>query len=172
MFRPTINNTPLTSQMANSYFQNIYGDNFNSDVTFVSTLRALVANRIKDDERVVLKFRNSSFDKDTIEGASDRNVLNAVCNPTNYENGTIIVHNFRGNAQGNLASFKVVERGFTSEYSGFERIVKVTEFFRKTFYSLCFVNPNTKHVVIFIDNLNIRRMHYLQCAIFAFMLVF
>lgn len=169
MFRPTINNTPLTSQMANSYFQNIYGDNFNSDVTFVSTLRALVANRIKDDERVVLKFRNSSFDKDTIEGASDRNVLNAVCNPTNYENGTIIVHNFRGNAQGNSASFKVVERGFTSEYSGFERIVKVTEFFRKTFYSLCFVNPNTKQVVIFIDNLNIRRMHYLQCAIFAFM---
>ncbi len=169
MFRPTINNTPLTSPMANSYFRNISGDSFHSDVTFVSTLRALVANRIKDDERVSLTFRNSSFDKDTIEGASDRNVLNAVCNPTNYSDGTIIVHSFTGNAQGNLASFKVMERGFTSTYNGFERIIKVTEFFRKTFYSLCYVNPNTKQVVIFVDNLNVRRMHYLQCAIFAFM---
>ena len=46
---------------------------------------------------------------------------------------------------------------------------KVTDFFRKTFYSMCFVNPKKKQVVIFVDSLNTRKMHYLQCAIFAFL---
>ena len=71
--------------------------------------------------------------------------------PRDYGEGSIIIHSFEGNASDNLASFKIIESKFASHNSGFERIVKVTEFFRKTFYSLCYVNPAERKVVIFVD---------------------
>lgn len=169
MFRPTINSTPLTSQTANTFFRNIGGESFHNDVTFISTLRALVASRVSEGESVFVAFRNTSYSKNTIEDNPSHAVLNAMYDPRDYGEGSIIIHSFEGNASDNLASFKIIEREFASHNSGFERIVKVTEFFRKTFYSLCYVNPAERKGVIFVDHLNIRRMHYLQCAIFAFL---
>ena len=169
MFRPTITTTPLVTQTANTYFANIRGENFNHDVTFISTLRALVSPRISDGESVSLYFRGTSFDKETVERNPDGAVLDAMYNSRQYEDGSIVIHNLSGNAQGNLACLKLIEKSFTTNNSRYERIVKVTEFFKKTFYALCYVNPTNKKVVIFVDNLNIRRMHYLQCSIFAFL---
>lgn len=169
MFRPTISSTPLTLQMANTFFKNIGGEAFHNDVTFISTLRALVASRVNEGESVFVAFRNTSYPKSAIEGNTDRYVVDAIYNSHDYGEGSIIIHSFTGSASDNLAAFRVIERAFTSRNSGFERIVKVTEFFRKTFYSLCYVNPAERKVAIFVDNLNIRRMHYLQCSIFAFL---
>lgn len=169
MFRPTINSTPLTSQTAHTFFRNIGGESYHNDVTFISTLRALVASRINEGESVSVAFRNTSYSKSTIEDNPGNAVVNAIYNPYDYGDGSIVIHSFEGNASDNFAAFKVIEREFTSNNRGFERIEKVTKFFRKTFYSLCYVNPDDRKVVIFIDKLNIRRMHYLQCAIFAFL---
>lgn len=169
MFRPTINSTPLTSQTANTFFRNIGGESFHNDVTFISTLRALVASRVSEGESVFVAFRNTSYSKNTIEDNPSNDVINGIYDPRDYRDGNIIIHSFEGNASDNLAAFKIIEKEFTLNNSGFERIVKVTEFFRKTFYSLCYVNPAQRKVVIFVDHLNIRRMHYLQCAIFAFL---
>ena len=169
MFRPTINSTPLTSQTAHIFFRNIGGESYHNDVTFISTLRALVASRINEGESVSVAFRNTSYSKSTIEDNPGNAVVNAIYNPYDYGDGSIVIHSFEGNASDNFAAFKVIEREFTSNNRGFERIEKVTEFFRKTFYSLCYVNPDDRKVVIFIDKMNIRRMHYLQCAIFAFL---
>lgn len=169
MFRPTITTTPLVTPTASAYFSNIKGEDFNNDITFLSTLRALVSPRIADGESVFLYFRNTSYDKGTVEGNPEKAVLDALYNPRQYGDGSIIIHSLSGNAQGNLACLRLIEKSFTSNNSHYERIVKVTEFFKKTFYALCYVNPTNKKVVIFVDNLNVRRMHYLQCAIFAFL---
>ena len=169
MFRPTITTTPLVTPTANTYFANIKGESFNHDITFISTLRALVSPRIADGESVSLYFRGTSYDKKTVENNPERAVLDAMYNSRQYEDGSIVIHNLSGDAQGNLACLRLIEKGFTTNNSRYERIVKVTEFFKKTFCSLCYVNPTNKKVVIFVDNLNIRRMHYLQCAIFAFL---
>ena len=169
MFRPIITTTPLVTPAANTYFANVRGESFNNDITFLSTLRALVKPRIADGESVLLYFRGTSYDEGIVERNSDGAVLDAMYNPRQYNEGSIVIHNLSGNAQGNLACLKLIERGFTLRNSCYERIVKVTEFFKKTFYSVCYVDPTNKKVVIFVDNLNIRRMHYLQCAIFAFL---
>ena len=42
-------------------------------------------------------------------------------------------------------------------------------FFRKAFKVLCYINPETRNVSIFVDNLDTTHMHYLQCGIFSFM---
>ena len=103
MFRPTINSTPLTSQTANTFFRNIGGDSFHNDVTFISTLRALVASRVNEGESVFVAFRNTSYSKSTIEDNPGSAVVNAMYNPREYRDGSIIIHSFEGNASDNLA---------------------------------------------------------------------
>ena len=52
MFRQTIALTPLTTDAANSYFSNITGDKWDNDNSFLATLRALVAPRIKEEDSI------------------------------------------------------------------------------------------------------------------------
>ena len=66
MFKTSITATPLTTDAANSYFQNITGDKFGNDDSFLATLRALVAPRIKDEESIHLIFGSSSYDTNAI----------------------------------------------------------------------------------------------------------
>ncbi len=62
MFKTSITSTPFTSEAANSFFQNITGSYFGNDCSFLSTLRALVAPRIKEDESVYLTFGSTNYD--------------------------------------------------------------------------------------------------------------
>ena len=110
MFRPTINSTPLTSQTAHTFFRNIGGESYHNDVTFISTLRALVASRINEGESVSVAFRNTSYSKNTIEDNPGNTVINAIYNPHDYGDGSIVIHSFEGNASDNFAAFKVIER--------------------------------------------------------------
>lgn len=52
MFKTSISSTPFTTEAANSYFANITGGAFGNDCSFLATLRALVAPRIKEGESV------------------------------------------------------------------------------------------------------------------------
>lgn len=57
MFKSIITTTPFTSDIANNFFQNIYGDNFQRDYSFLATLRALVAPRMKESDCLHLEFQ-------------------------------------------------------------------------------------------------------------------
>ena len=52
MFPNVISDTPLTQRGANEYFSNIAGMNWYGDVTMVTTLRALLAERMKEGDRI------------------------------------------------------------------------------------------------------------------------
>ena len=56
MFRQTISNTVFSGDAAGALISNIYGDYYNGDVTFLSTLRALVFPRIPKDNGLRLVF--------------------------------------------------------------------------------------------------------------------
>lgn len=169
MFKAIINSTPLTSDIANDFF-NIYGSAFNEDISFIATLRALVAPRMQEGESLYFRLSRSSYSAGEIASVPVDRAIRAICDTRHMEGSTIRVHHFEGrNQDDNYASLELIKSSFTSTYEGWSKLDKVTEFFRKTFRVLCFVNPERKQAVIFTDTLDIRKFHYLQCSIFAFL---
>ena len=170
MFKQVIRSTQLTTDAANSFFQHINGDSFQQDVSFISTLRALVAPRMKEGESITLSFFQSNYSASHLGNFSARNAVRDVCDLDYCDPGRIIIHNFNHTSQdSNFAWMELMKSTFTSVYTDWHRLEKVTEFFKKRFYALCFINPEKKSVVVFADSLDIRNMHYLQCSIFAFL---
>lgn len=172
MFRSVIDSTPFTTDAANSYFTNIVGDSFSRDVTFLSTLRALVAPRIENGDRINLAFSSTSYEVNTVRSNPAHAVIDAICSDVirREEHGRIQIHNFSSsNQDDNYCCLELIKSDFENRYNGWHRLNKVTDFYRKSFYVLCFINPDIKSVYLFVDNLNVKKMHYLQCSIFAFL---
>lgn len=170
MFKQVIRSTQLTTDAANSFFQHICGESFQQDVSFISTLRALVAPRMKEGESVALSFFQSNYSASQLGNCSAKSAVREVCDLEYCDPGRIIIHNFCNTSQeSNYAWMELMKSTFTSVYPNWHRLDKVTDFFKKAFYTLCFINPETKSVIVFVESMDIRRMHYLQCSIFAFM---
>lgn len=170
MFKTSISSTPFTTEAANNYFTNITGGAFGNDCSFLATLRALVAPRIKEGESVNLVFGSSDYTADTIRSVPADRAVMAICN--NYDmntTGQVIIHSLRADSDSNLTNMKIIVDKFVSVFAGYHRLEKFAEFYRKSFAVDCYINPELKSVIIFADNLDIRKMHYLQVSILAFL---
>lgn len=168
MFRTAITETPFTGPLPDSVFSKISGNNFRGDVSFIATLRAMVYPRMPQDESIYVQYRESTYTKDQIAGARGANVINAV---TGFR-GSSIPSNYVGifnccaySSEDNCAVIDVIEANFCKFAEGFVKIEKVTEFYRKKFYAVCFVNPETKTTLLFCDGLDLKKFHFLQVAI-------
>ena len=170
MFRKKIESTPFTASAVDAYFQNITGRDFMGDVSFLATLRALIAPRIKEDEAINLQFGASGYNSGTVESISSVRLISAICQSYDlYARGQIFIHNLTSDAESNLANIEVLRREFEVRYEGYHRLEKITEFYRKSFVVDCYIDPDLKNVIIFADNLDYRKMHYLQVSILAFL---
>lgn len=171
MFKTSITATPLTTDAANSFFQNITGDKFGSDNSFLATLRALVAPRIKDGESIHLIFGSSNYDSGTIGSAPADRVVSAIFGGYSLDDrmGTVIIHSFSSTQENNMANFRLVEGKFSSCFPGYHRLEKVRDFYRKSFCVDCYINPELRNVIVLVDNLDNKKLHYLQVSILAFL---
>lgn len=171
MFRQTIALTPLTTDAANSYFSNITGDKWDNDNSFLATLRALVAPRIKEEDSIRLKFGRTNYDKSTVVGNNAREVVSAICRNYNLtdSNGLVVIHSFYNDHDSNMANFDVINSTFASMYEGYHQLDKVKEFYRKSFCVECYINPEKKNAILFVDCLDRKKLHYLQVSILAFL---
>lgn len=172
MFNSRVEYTPFTTADADASFSNIEGANWNDDVSFVSTLRALVAPRIAENERVFVSVGSYSYDGYNVTGSEETAIRNikSVYNPCHQDKGVIRILNFKNAShESNEAWFNAYEKYFEKAFDDWYRIGKVTDFFVKAFPVMCFANPETKQVVILVEKLDLRKYHYLQCAIFAFL---
>lgn len=169
MFNQTITSTPFTTQTANAYFKNITGSAFRNDVSFLSTLRAVLNSRLSPEDRIQLVFTETSFSEGRLADKSARDWVRSIALDFDIvADGTISIHSFRNSDQSsNYAWLELMKSTFTSVYDDWVMLEKITTFFHKSFYTICFVNPTRKCTAIFVDNLNIRKLHYLQCATFA-----
>ena len=171
MFKVGITATPLTTDAANSFFQNITGDKYGNDISFLATLRALVAPRIKEGENIRLRFGRTNYDSNTIGSVPQDRAVGAICDGYNLSdtNGAIIIHSFASDQASNLANLKVIANKFTSRYPGYHRLEKVQEFYRKSFNVDCYIAPERRNVIVFVDSLDNKKLHYLQVSILAFL---
>ena len=167
MFKSAIYSTPFTSEAANNLFKNITGFDFGGDISFISTLRALIYPRMSDDDSLRLYFSNIGYDMDTIHSNSAKRVFDAICCNLKHEN-SISIHNFTGSEESADHCMGLIRDSFETYRQGYHILQKVTDFFRSVLSVVCFVNPESKSVCIFTKGLNLRTMHYLQCGIFAY----
>lgn len=173
MFKLSVAETPFTTSAADDFFNNITGEDFIGDSSFVATLRALVTPRMQSEDHLRLYFANSRMSEDSVNSSPASAVVSTVFDEDEYpdEGRYIIIHNLRSVRQAdNLAVIECLKRNFTSRNrDGWVLLDKVTEFYRKSFNVICFINPNIRAVTIFVDLLDLRKLHYLQCSIFAFL---
>lgn len=169
MFRTIIDETPFFGEYQNSVLSRISGESYNGDVSFISTLRALVYPRMPETETLSFSYRSTGLTKRDISRNSSSVIMSHV---TGSDTGRfapfqIRVNNVCGNENGsNAAVMDMVEGNFINFTNGrFTRIDKFTEFFKKMFRALCYVDPESKVTVIFVDSLDYRRFHLLQIAI-------
>lgn len=170
MFKKCIRTTPFMEGAANDCFHNISGYEYEGDCSFVSTLRALLGKRINEDDEVYLNFSRSSYsarDLGTLDIAEAINLITPRIMKT--ENGIITVHSFEDSEENRVAWLTLVKNHFTEVFKNYDLLEKFTEFYSKSFKTFCFINSKTKNVMIFVDDLDIRKMHYLQCSIVAFL---
>ena len=169
MFKNEISSSPLLTDQANSLMSNITGDRFMGDCSFLATLRALLFNRIPKDETVTFKVSRSDYSSGDVASGNKRDMVRNICrtNAAIDTAGGFALHYFNNMTQkANTDSFKLVEEYFESLYPGYKRLDKITEFYRKAFPVVCFLNAEKKSVALFVEQMDYRRFHYLQCAIF------
>lgn len=171
MFKTSITSTPLTTDAANIFFQNIVGDRFGNDNSFLATLRALVAPRIKVGESIHLIFGNSSYGSDEIGRTFSDSMVDTIFGDYYLDDraNTIIIHSFSSTKENNMVNFRLVEGEFTSCFPGYHRLERVKDFYRKSFCVDCYINPELRNVIILVDNLDNKKLHYLQVSILAFL---
>ena len=165
MFKTPIRCTELTSEQANGYFgDKIVGtDAWNFDASMLSTLRAMLAPRIHEGD--ALKYSDWVGSLNTPEYYTDpfhrafrfgpdvaTNIFSLTTTSTNYDEWVAWLS--RDVREGN--------------HKDWQRIEKVTAFFAKAFKVACFVNPTSRNVLLFTEDLSMRKFHYLQCGILAF----
>lgn len=171
MFRQTVRDTALTTDIANAYFQEIItGGEYYSDYSFVSTLRALIAPRMEQGEKLHLSFHTTSYDADAATSNSRSQFIKRhLCRYFGTgDTGRIYIHSMSGADDDNQVCMQTVQSYFSRVFPGWQRLPRVTDLFRTQFNTLCFINPEIKSVIVFVDNLNTSKLHYLQCAILGF----
>ena len=170
MFRTCVSQTPFTSEAANDMFQNIQGQDYRSDRSFLSTLRAMLFPRMKPEDRLNLYFfEDSRYTAEYVRSKGDLQFCRGIASNwwTSNENtkNYVIVHSITGSAENTEACFNALSNKFSEVCKNYQRIDKVTAFYKPHFKVLCFINPNTRVVVFYVENLDMKKLHFLQVVV-------
>lgn len=169
MFRQSVSQTALTTDAANSFFgTRISGNSFGSDVSMLATLRALLYPRFRNDsDHINLRIDTTACNGDRLTSMPAKDAMREIMSKYDLNGeGQFIVHGFRGaSAEKTAAYMSLVDIEFTKCFKGFSLVEKITAFYRKSFGVRCFINPAKKITVLFVDGLDLRRLHYLQCCV-------
>lgn len=166
MFKQVITSTALCTEAANQYFEgSISGDAWQRDYSFLSTLRALLGNRIGEG-KINLRFGVSTYNDSALNGITTQRAMSVLLNEHGKVENELYIHNLNNMSdQSNGAWAKMITEHFEEVYEGWKRVDKVTMWFRRVFNVICFINPELKSTIVFAEKMDIRKMHYLQCTI-------
>jgi len=164
VFKTPITSTPFTTDAANGYFQNIRGQAYQGDYSFLATLRAFMGQRIPENESIELRFSTSNITEDHVKNNSADAIIRAICGSWDVtSHGYLQIHNLGSPiSANNLACYHCLHSYFAATYHGWRQIEEITNLFRKNFNVLCYINAEQKSTILFVESLNMKRMHFLQ----------
>lgn len=159
MFENTIDSTPFTGTLADCMFRHINGNNFDSDVSFLATLRALLMQRMSAEDTV--DFHYCALQSQTNE-VSELNAL--VRRASNGGNNFIVVNYitdpFEDNDDAQKDLFTAIEAP-----EGYCELADVQVFFAEKMLCRAFINETTRSVIFMVFQLTPRKYHLIQCSI-------
>lgn len=148
MFQDEIIFTPYTTTSMIKHFSDIRCQNLKWDKSFYSTLCALVGPRKKKEDQICLTVAETLRISD-IEGNS-------------LQKNRIWIYDVPSNTDCGISSRFNPGRGYCF-------LEKVTMFFIKSFKVFCYINYDLHSVIIYVENLDLKKWHYLQSAIVVFL---
>lgn len=159
MFSQVINSTAMTSNAAEAYFsERITGDNYQGDRTFLSTLRALLDKRIGANHLVLSTNSLCPSSGDVDMGRETCRYYHQLFDVTDYMKLVNLYGSYTDTA------FDMI-KDYYADTDDWIRLDPITDFFRRSFDVLCFVNARLQETVFFVKNLNMRKYHQLQVGI-------
>lgn len=167
MFTKEIQRTTFTTQIADELFTNIRGNGFRNDFSFLSTLRALLHERMNEDEYINLSFTSTSYSMSQIsESARSSSMDEMFCqlvNPRTVEN-QLLIHSLANNdSENNSAVLEFVRRSFNSVYGDdYVRAEDLSLFVKKLTDADFYINEKQKTTVIVVCNLDLKKLHMIQ----------
>lgn len=173
MIRAVIQTTPFCTDIANSFFANISGDSYNGDSSFVSTLRALLAPRLSEEQYIGFYYTFSTPSKSKVSENGIEAVIQTVLESVSYTvSDSLRIHMFMGGSPETNEECvrELYEKGLSYLGEDWKRDDVATAMFRaRKFMVACFINPKTKTSVVFVDGGDFARHHTIQAAIPKFL---
>lgn len=176
MFNKVLSGLTLTTPVANGLFQNINGQGFRGDTSFLATLRALMYKRVPKEESIRLSVSSSRYEERSIDGATSSNCIRAFlrgqCIMSGTISGIIHIHTFDGDEDGNTASFEAVDDGINDVFGNiFTPLQDVEKFLEQNgkIRTRVYISEENKAVLLFVERLDVKRWHLLQSLIPRYM---
>lgn len=173
MFKDPVTSSPLVGGQAETVLSRIYGDGYMSDVSFVSTLRALLGRRLPEDRALHFECKSTYFARRKSSGDSNLDVANKILEDIPCGcNDTLHLHYFTDTEVADRVHYvNAVAEHFESICHGYKRNPMIHAFFagatkksKQPMMVECFVNPDINSAILFIDSMSMERYHLLQCA--------
>lgn len=167
MFSAMINKNPFISKEGNIYFSHFVETEYESraliDMSFVSTLRALLGSRVSNNEKFEINVSRES--RVISSDIDDQGILEHLKGVGDFRDGIYLlfvsVDEVGRERVMNLAGTSLLE-----VLPNYQKVNRITEFFKQYFNVHCFINPEKKHSYIIADDKDsVRLHHYLQSAI-------
>ena len=165
MFRTPIRSTKFSSSAADVMFGNITGGVYQGDVSFLSTVRALISSRMPKEESIHIMFTSSDVSDDDIDSREDmEGLITGVMDLG--QKGVYSIHSLQSDKDTNGKVIEKIDQYFTQVYPSYSKCEKITVFFQKSFPVTCYLSEELKSVAFFVDYLDMRKLHYIQMALF------
>lgn len=170
MFTDTIRTTALTGDLADSLFPHITGQSYMNDTSMVATLRALLGERISRRDganKISVYFRSCQRVHDwSVEPESAVwEITGSELMPDTLYINSIAVFNDEQRKK----ELDGISEHFVRTFPDFRLLPRITEFYSKSFFVVCYINPETRTTVLIVDRLNLAKLHYLESATLAFL---
>ena len=155
MFKEIINSTPFVGVYCEGALGYAKGGAYGLDRSLTSTLRALLYNRIPHDKALRVAIN-------TVLGSRSNvgRIFSDYIAPLSNTLDIISV---------NSEAFDRLDDDVLWGERGYKKVEKVTIFFRKSFKTLCYIREEEQKSVVMVDNLDVRKLHFIQCAIPVFL---
>lgn len=171
MFKREINNNALLDDIAYNFMHkqidthSVIGftNMFRPDYSLTSTMRAMFWDKLDEGDVINLAYT------ECIDISSPPNIASSVFNYDNNKNRLLIANvNASLKDPDNIKNLLLVMDRLKETGNGnYTKVENITVFFAKTFNVHAFICSERKDVIIFCEKLDIRKYHYLQCALLA-----